>query len=372
MGNDQALIELIDKLDPAQVANVITLVEALLAESRAELERITLASTNADAAYSDAENAHNTAGMNKINGEAAAKLDLDNGIADLQATHDAIVTALQGDPDNALSVKESALLAKQEANSVLNQEQNRLNHEISGLTHVIELLRGITTDQLPTSSPTSDQLPTSCRDVNGGSGVYNIDTDGSDGPKDPVEVYCEMSIDGGGWTVIGYLRNSAQWDYGIYDDNGVVGDVDGGFSTGSTMRNNVNLDGVLYNQKLIVYLNLIESGYNLGTQWMVNSRNDAVPFSSIDTAHGWSYYDSYGISTADAGDVCSHGCTSYRGFGMFMYSNWHGTQGGDYGCRDGNNICWQGRSMSCNVGSERCALLTGPGEGVIYAVRNNL
>jgi len=372
MGNDQALIELIDKLDPAQVANVITLVEALLAESRAELERITLASTNADAAYSDAENAHNTAGMNKINGEAAAKLDLDNGIADLQATHDAIVTALQGDPDNALSVKESALLAKQEANSVLNQEQNRLNHEISGLTHVIELLRGITTDQLPTSSPTSDQLPTSCRDVNGGSGVYNIDTDGSDGPKDPVEVYCEMSIDGGGWTVIGYLRNSAQWDYGIYDDNGVVGDVDGGFSTGSTMRNNVNLSGILYNQKLIVYLHLVENGVDLGTQWMVNSRNNALPFSKITEAGGWSYSDSLGYSYTSAGNVCTHGCITYRGFGMFRSHPFAGTQSEDKGCRDGNNICWQQRSLGCNVGSARCSLLTGPGEGVIYAVRNTL
>ena len=50
---------------------------------------------------------------------------------------------------------------------------------------------------------------------------------------------------------------------------------------------------------------------------------------------------------------------------------WNGTQGGPYGCRDGNNICWMARGLShgCNVGDRRCAYLTGEGEGVIYAYR---
>jgi hypothetical protein len=48
---------------------------------------------------------------------------------------------------------------------------------------------------------------------------------------------------------------------------------------------------------------------------------------------------------------------------------WCGTQGGNNGCRDGNNICWKPRSDGCNVGDRRCAYLTGPDEGVIYAAR---
>ena len=48
---------------------------------------------------------------------------------------------------------------------------------------------------------------------------------------------------------------------------------------------------------------------------------------------------------------------------------WCGTQTGDYGCRDGNNICWMPRSLGCNVGAARCAYLIEAGEGVIYGVR---
>src|SRR5207249_2010542 len=48
-----------------------------------------------------------------------------------------------------------------------------------------------------------------------------------------------------------------------------------------------------------------------------------------------------------------------------------GTQSGDYGCRDGNNICWSPRGLGCNVGDGRCSYLTGSGEGVIYAVRES-
>jgi hypothetical protein len=65
-----------------------------------------------------------------------------------------------------------------------------------------------------------------------------------------------------------------------------------------------------------------------------------------------------------------HGCDS-----DMCYA---GTQTGDNGCRDGNNICWMPKSNrplfdgspdGCNVADQRCALLTGLDEGVVYAVR---
>ena len=56
--------------------------------------------------------------------------------------------------------------------------------------------------------------------------------------------------------------------------------------------------------------------------------------------------------------------------GVYGDSGYTGPQGGNNGCRDGNNICWGTRSLNwCNAADRRCAFLSGAGEGVIYAYR---
>jgi hypothetical protein len=179
-----------------------------------------------------------------------------------------------------------------------------------------------------------------------------------------------MHIAGGGWSVQAYIRNSAQWDWELFEDAGAVGDTAGGFTSGATLD---DLGGT-YTEKLVVYLRLVEDGaLELGTQWMSNTRPDPVVYSSITVGTGWDCVDSYGYTDNSEPNVCTHGCTTYRGFGVFSSASgdvsYCGTQTGDNGCRDGNNICWMPRSDGCNVGDRRCSMLTGPGEGVIYAVR---
>ena len=60
-----------------------------------------------------------------------------------------------------------------------------------------------------------------------------------------------------------YLRAKEQWDYKLFQDSGVVGDTEGGFSAGGRLKQ-INAK---YTEKLIIYLALQEQGNMLGKQW---------------------------------------------------------------------------------------------------------
>ncbi|MEZ4453077.1 MAG: fibrinogen-like YCDxxxxGGGW domain-containing protein [Nannocystaceae bacterium] len=73
-------------------------------------------------------------------------------------------------------------------------------------------------------------VPTTCKALKAGnpgaaSGVYTLDPDGS-GPIQPFQAYCEMTFDGGGWTLAlkaDGSKTTFAYDQGIWLNNSLVG-----------------------------------------------------------------------------------------------------------------------------------------------------
>jgi hypothetical protein len=152
--SDKFLINLVNELDPAQVQNVIVLVQALLDSSRGDLDRLILGCTDAGNALDSAVAAHTDALLAQTEGVAASELILADGTAaaqnlfdqtvgSLQADHQQIVAQLQAAVDSALSDKNAATNAKSVADGMLNSEQGRLESEIQSLSQVISILQSV-------------------------------------------------------------------------------------------------------------------------------------------------------------------------------------------------------------------------------------
>lgn len=128
-GSPKSLIASLENLDPAAVIQVIQLVDALLAQSRADLLALQQASTSANTAFTDATNAYNAAVAEKVRIEGV----ISTGNSDL-AAQEAVVS-------DATNAKNAAEGAKTQAQDTLDNETTRLNHEIATLVQVLNLLQ---------------------------------------------------------------------------------------------------------------------------------------------------------------------------------------------------------------------------------------
>jgi len=127
-GSPKSLIASLENLDPAAVIQVIQLVDALLAQSRADLLALQQASSSANTAFTDATNAYNAAVAEKARIEGV----ISTGNSDL-AAQEAVVS-------DATNAKNTAEGAKTQAQDTLDTETTRLDHEIATLVQVLNLL----------------------------------------------------------------------------------------------------------------------------------------------------------------------------------------------------------------------------------------
>jgi len=133
------LLSVLSNVDPTQLNAVIVLIRALLADSETDLAALTLASTNANVAYTDATAAYDTAVL--------ARGRLGTAYTDENVRRETAYTAQSAVLDQQVNdlfvVKTEAHGAKTNAQGTLDTEKIRLNGEIATLKQVITLLEGL-------------------------------------------------------------------------------------------------------------------------------------------------------------------------------------------------------------------------------------
>jgi len=184
------LIEELVDADPAKVKEVVALVEIMLQAAQADLDRLTLESTNANSAYDTAVSTYDAAVVAQVDGVAAEEKRIAARAVAAGLEEQAIT--------DALSAKNIAEGAKTEAQDNLDAEKTRLEAEIASLKQVISILNGLVASGIsvpqdgiyswfkPTSANTV--WPSSIGGIKGAliEGTVTVVTEAGNGAKSPI------------------------------------------------------------------------------------------------------------------------------------------------------------------------------------------
>lgn len=148
-------------------------------------------------------------------------------------------------------------------------------------------------------------------------GVYTIDPDGS-GPVEAFDCYCDMTTDGGGWTMIGnYINPSAYEDYFYAQSNSVYGTDIANPNSSSSWTDWRILAGVTWPAEFVMIMDrpTFSSGWESFTPKVIHrvGSRDAMPNygTSQDLVTGDNLYYKFNCTDSwhDAGTSSSSGDT---------------------------------------------------------------
>lgn len=165
--DDKSLIKELVEADPAKVKEVVALVEAMVQAAQADLDRLTLESTNANSAYDAAVSKYDAAVVTQVKAQAAEEARIVAAVAAEKIRVDARVVAAGLEAQaitDAQSAKDVAEGAKTGAQDNLDAEKTVKEAEIASLKQVISVLEGLipngsTYQSYPTSQCLTSSTP---------------------------------------------------------------------------------------------------------------------------------------------------------------------------------------------------------------------